>query len=241
VTQPDVATPVEHRTSPSSRDPESLSAQLWQSAASTYELILAHPFLTELADGSLDYGCFAHYLVQDDHYIESYTQCLAMLAGRAPDHAAMATLVSHAAEAVALESTLHAELLEAMELAHLTREEIAPTPTTLAYADSLRASCAMDSFLEGLASVLPCYWIYAAVGHDLARIDSPDTVFAKWVENYSGGVYDKAVGEVLDLVDDLGRRAGPAQTARCVELYQRGARYEWMFWDAAYRRETWPI
>lgn len=233
--------PATHRTSPSARDAGSLSAQLWRSAESTYALILEHPFLRELGEGTLDYGCFAHYLVQDDHYIESYTQCLAMLAGRAPDHPAMATLVSHAAEAVALESTLHAELLEAMQLSHLSRDEMAPTPTTLAYADSLRASCAIDSFLEGLASVLPCYWIYAAVGHHLAQVTTPDPVFARWIENYSGGVYDQAVGEVLDLIDQLGERAGPAQVEHCIELYRRGARYEWMFWDAAYRRETWPV
>jgi thiaminase/transcriptional activator TenA len=234
-------TSAEPNSDPALREPGSLTRVLWESAEPVYAKILEHPFLTRLGDGTLEADQFAGYLIQDGHYIRVYTQCLATLAGRAPNEASLDMLVSHSAEAIALESTLHHELLEALERGHLDPADIPASPTTFAYASALLASCSRDSFLEGLAAVLPCYWIYARVGHYLGGVESPHPVFARWIENYSGGVYDTAVSEVLDCVDDLGRGAGPAEVGRCIERYQRGARYEWMFWDAAYRQEEWPV
>ncbi len=226
---------------PDRRAPGSLTRTLWESAEAIYAKILEHPFLTGLGDGTLEADQFAGYLIQDGHYIRAYTQCLATLAGRAPNEASLDMLVTHSAEAIALESTLHAELLAALGRAHLDPAHIPSSPTTFAYASALLASCARDSFLEGLAAVLPCYWIYARVGHYLGGVQSPNPVFARWIENYSGGVYDEAVSEVLDCVDELGLAAGPSEIERCIERYQRGARYEWMFWDAAFRQERWPV
>jgi thiaminase/transcriptional activator TenA len=234
-------TPAPPNSDPAQRLPGSLSRTLWDSAETVYARILEHPFLTRLGDGTLEADQFAGYLIQDGHYIRVYTQCLATLASRAPDQASMDMQVSHSAEAIALESTLHAELLTALERGHLDAADIPATPTTFAYASALLASCTRDSFLEGLAAVLPCYWIYARVGHHLGDVRSPHPVFARWIENYSGGTYDTAVAEVLDCVDRLGEHAGPAEVARCIERYQRGAQYEWMFWDAAYRQEQWPV
>ena len=229
-----------------SSDPElrpagSLTATLWHAAATTYEAILQHPFLERLGDGSLEPDQFAYYLIQDGHYIRAFTQCLATLAGRAPTQDSLDMLVAHSGEAVALESTLHAELLGALGLPYQDPAQAPESPTTVAYSSSLLATCARDSFLGGLVAVLPCYWIYARVGHHMATVRSPNPVFARWIENYSGGAYDGAVSEVLDCADRFGAVASPVERARCVELYRRSAQYEWMFWDAAYRRETWPI
>jgi thiaminase/transcriptional activator TenA len=234
-------TNTEPSSDPVTRAPGSLTRTLWESADGIYAKIIEHPFLTRLGDGTLEADQFAGYLIQDGHYIRSYTQCLATLAGRAPDESSLAMLVSHSAEAIALESTLHAELLEALELGHLATSNIPASPTTFGYASSLLASCTRDSFLEGLVAMLPCYWIYARVGHHLAGVRSPHPVFARWIENYSGGLYDTTVSEVLDSIDRLGQGAGVSQIERCVERYQCGARYEWMFWDAAYRQERWPV
>jgi len=52
---------------------------------------------------------------------------------------------------------------------------------------------------------MPCYWIYARVGHRVGDVKSPHPVYARWIAKYSGDLYDKAVSEVLDCVDDLGR------------------------------------
>ncbi|HEX2804614.1 MAG TPA: hypothetical protein VHN80_00405, partial [Kineosporiaceae bacterium] len=70
---------------------------------------------------------------------------------------------------------------------------------------------------------------------------SPDPVYASWINSYAGQDYGAVVADVLDVVDELGTTVGTIDERRCIELYRVGSRLEWMFWDAAYRRETWPV
>lgn len=49
------------------------------------------------------------------------------------------------------------------------------------------------------------------------------------------------VRRVLALTDRLGEEISPAERRRMVEHFTTTSRYEWMFWDAAWRGETWPV
>lgn len=226
---------------PALRPVNSLTAILWESASPVFDAIVAHPFLRGVADGTLEPARFACFLAQDSHYVRSYTQCLSLLAGRAAGEDTMHMLVSHAAGTIGQETTLHAELFDALGMDYQAALDRGASPTTLAYTNFLFANCARAGFLEGLVSLLPCYWIYARVGAHLSQVDSPHPVYARWIEAYHGGAYEQVVVQALEQVDALGELAGVTERQNCAELYQRGARYEWMFWDAAYRQETWPI
>ena len=48
------------------------------------------------------------------------------------------------------------------------------------------------------------------------------------------------VAAVLDTVDRIGPTLSPAERARFVEHVVVTTRYEWMFWDAAWRLEVGP-
>ena len=59
--------------------------------------------------------------------------------------------------------------------------------------------------------------------------------------SYGGEEFAKIVADVLALVDRVGEGAGAAEQAAMRERVIATSRYEWMFWDAAWRRETWPV
>jgi thiaminase (transcriptional activator TenA) len=46
---------------------------------------------------------------------------------------------------------------------------------------------------------------------------------------------------VLDVADGLGPLLGPAERALVGRHFQITSQYEWMFWDAGYRQECWPL
>jgi len=89
--------------------------------------------------------------------------------------------------------------------------------------------------------VLPCYWIYAEVGAALLERSSPDPLYARWIATYGGEAFGKIVADVLALVDRVGETIGPAEEVAMREHVVTTSRYEWMFWDAAWRREAWPV
>ncbi|PVZ09071.1 thiaminase II [Actinomycetospora cinnamomea] len=217
------------------------SDELWTSGAGVYERVREHPFLTGLADGTLPHAAFRHFVVQDAHYLRGFARALALLGARAPGEADTVMFAQHAAGAIAAEQDMHAELADALGL---TAEQAAAepvAPTTTAYTSYLLATCHGGSFAEGLGAVLPCYWIYARVGEALLEGSSPDPLYARWIAMYGGEEFQAVVDAVLALTDRLGPALGDAERERVREHYVTTCRYEWMFWDAAWRQETWPV
>jgi thiaminase/transcriptional activator TenA len=219
----------------------SWSTRLWSDIEPTFAAILTHPFLTGLTDGSLDANVFAEYVAQDVHYLRDYARALSIVAAKAPTLADTAMFARHAAEVYDVELTLHTALLPELGLDSSAIGETPVTPTTQAYTSYLLATAYGGSFADGLAAVLPCYWIYAKVGSNLMRRGSVDPRYQRWIDSYGGDDYAKTVAEVLALTDRIGPSLSPAEEACSRAHFVTTARYEWMFFDAAYRRERWPV
>ncbi|GAA4942620.1 thiaminase /4-amino-5-aminomethyl-2-methylpyrimidine deaminase [Actinomycetospora succinea] len=215
------------------------SDELWDAGAGIYDAVRAHPFLTGLSDGTLPHAAFRHFVVQDAHYLRGYARALAVLAARAPTEADTVMFAQHAAGAIAAEQEMHAELADALGTA--SDADVPVAPTTTAYTSYLLATCHGGSFAEGLGAVLPCYWIYARVGEALLADSSPDPLYARWIAMYGGDEFQAVVDAVLAVTDRVGPTLGDSEHERVREHYVTTCRYEWMFWDAAWRQEQWPV
>jgi thiaminase (transcriptional activator TenA) len=214
---------------------------LWTQAQGTYAAILAHPFVTGLTTGALDEASFAYYVAQDAHYLRDYARALAIVAAKAPTHADTGLFAKHAAETVDVELALHETLLAELGLDPALVASTPVSPTTTAYTSYLLATAYGGSFAEGLAAVLPCYWIYARVGAALVAQGSPDTRYQRWIDTYAGDAFAATVAAVLAVADRIGASLGADDDARARAHFATTACYEWLFWDAAWRRETWPV
>lgn len=212
------------------------TSQLWKDAAPLYQKTLAHPFLEGLASGKLPRESFHFYLRQDSLYLRSFAQALHTLASKAPKEEWAATLARHATEAIEAERQLHRSLLASSPANR--REEMAPA--NRAYTNHLLASVSRLSFTEGLAAMLPCYWIYWEVGKELKRKGSSDPDYAKWIEQYSAPEYGAAVTAVLLMMNEAAASASAAERESARNLFLLSVRYEYMFWDMGWKQEKWP-
>jgi thiaminase/transcriptional activator TenA len=217
----------------------SLTDELWDNITDIYDAILSHPFLNGLTDGSLSHDAFAFYVVQDALYLRDYAKSLAIVGGRAPDAATTRMFASHAAEAIAVEQDMHGELLADLGIDPSLVDRAAPAPTNLAYTSYLLATTMGGSFAEGVAAVLPCYWIYWEVGRELARRGSPDPRYKRWIDTYGSEDFGAVVKEVLAVAGKLDLSS--AERRVVLRHFRITSRYEWMFWDMGYRQESWPV
>lgn len=222
---------------PAAGDP-AFSEYLWSAIDGIYDAILAHPFVTGLTDGTLPAEAFRHYVIQDSYYLRSYARALALCAAKAPDEEAVRLFAGDAVGAVAVEQGMHAEFLQSFDR---SADEVPVQPTTLAYTSYLLRVGHQGSFAEGLAAVLPCYWIYARVGEELSVKSSPNPLYARWIQTYGGEEFQRTVRAVVALTDRIGTELADAEKARATEHFVTTSRYEWMFWDAAWRLESWPV
>jgi thiaminase (transcriptional activator TenA) len=217
----------------------SFSQELWQGAAGIYRAILDHPFLTGLTDGTLAHEAFAFYVQQDALYLRRYAESLAAVASRADQPEGTEMFARHAADAIAVEKTLHGSLLADLGIDPAAQAE--PAPANLAYTSYLLATVHGGSYAEGVGAVLPCYWIYAEVGRELQQRGSPDPRYQRWIDLYGSEEFGAVVREVIAVADRLGPGLGTAERERVHRHFRTTSRYEWMFWDMGYRMQTWPV
>jgi thiaminase (transcriptional activator TenA) len=222
-------------------EPGSWTTQLWSEIEPIFGAILAHPFITGLTDGSLDESAFAQYVAQDVHYLRDYARALAIVGAKAPTLADTSMFSRHAAEVFDVELALHSTLLPQLGLDAAALDAVPPSPTTTAYTSYLIATVYDGSFADGLAAVLPCYWIYAEVGAALLARGSSDHRYQLWINSYGGDEFATTVAQVLELTDRIGPTLTPVDESAARAHFVTTARYEWMFFDAGYRREQWPV
>jgi thiaminase/transcriptional activator TenA len=217
------------------------TGELWRSIEPIYAAILEHPFVRGLTDGSLPRKSFRFYAVQDALYLRDFARALALAGARAPRDEWIIMFSEHAAGALRVERSLHESFFGEWDL---TPRDVAQTPlapTNLAYTSYLLAVAHASPFHEGLAALLPCYWIYWEVGKALERAGSADPLYARWIGTYAADEFGSLVKAVLDVTDETAAALTDAQREAMRRHFLTTSRYEWMFWDMGWRAEAWPV
>ncbi|MDO4784455.1 MAG: thiaminase II [Propionibacteriaceae bacterium] len=209
--------------------------ETWDRTAGIREAIYAHPFVAGLGDGSLPRANFAEYMAQDALYLADYARALAALATQAAVADEVVFWAGAAREAIVVERQLHA--------AHVELDAAVMNPTCRAYTSYLLGLATRGSYRVAAAGVLPCFWIYSDVGKRLlARAgDLADHPYGDWIGLYADEAFDAEVEKAKAIVNALAAEASPDEAERMHEAFATASRYEWMFWDAAWRLETWPV
>jgi thiaminase/transcriptional activator TenA len=218
-----------------------LTDDLWGSIEGIYDRILAHPFLIELVDGTLDERAFRHYIVQDTLYIREYARVHSVAAGRAESSADMLRFNQLAVDIVRAEQTFHADFFRDWGLSDEDVWTTPPAPTNLAYTSYMLSVAYSGTFAESVGVVLPCAWIYLKVGKQLASAGSSNPLYKRWIDLYAGDEYDALIQDVLAITNRVGETLGERERERVRKHFVTASRFEWMFWDMGYRREQWPV
>lgn len=214
----------------------------WQHTADLQDAIVAHPFNAALAEGTLDRERFAFYLVQDQRYLVGFSRALATASARAGDVDEAAFLASSAHTALVVERSLHADYLHRFGVTADDVAGIETAPSALAYTSYLAAVALHGSQAELVAVLLPCFWVYEHVGRTvLDRVgDLTGHPYAAWIETYADEEFAASVASMRGIVDRHADAADEPGRDAMLARFVRGCEYEWLFWDAAWRKETWP-
>ncbi len=219
----------------------SYTQDAWKEIAPLFEAMVAQPFNQELASGALSHDRFCYYMIQDAHYLGMFSKALAVASAKAPD-AGGQVILSHAAhDAIVVERALHEEFFGHFGL---VSDQVAGTPlspTCLAYGHFLVSTAHSTSYTVALGALLPCFQIYWEVGKRLFDIAAADNPYQKWIDTYVDDEYSSVVKNVIVLTDEAHGAASEQERTAMHEAYLHATRLEWMFWDAAYRMEDWPV
>ncbi len=219
----------------------SFSAIAWGETSALRGKIIDLPFNRELTAGVLSEERFRFYMIQDAHYLEDYSRALAVAAAKAPDPEAMQCFAAAAKEALVVERALHAGFFQKFGVSSQEAALVEPSPTCAAYTNFLLSVAHVGAYAELVAAILPCFWIYWDVGKQIAAVATPDNPYHAWIETYSDPEFGEQVEAVIAIADRTAAAVTEDQRGRMLGAFKRSSQYEWMFWDSAYRLETWPV
>jgi thiaminase/transcriptional activator TenA len=219
-----------------------LSERLRAGVLSLWQRQLEHPFVTALGNGSLPRVNFEFYIRQDTLFLDELTRTFAYAVTRATRHDEMEQLGKYVLDTLLVEAALHRRYGERFGL---TPGEMAATrmaPTNYAYTRHLLCIAATGTLLEILTATLPCAWIYAEVGRHLVGSSppAPDHPYADWLATYASPDFDAVELWIRARLDSYAPLLNPEQEQRLHEIFLTSTRYEWLFWEMAWRLEEWP-
>ncbi|GGH60288.1 thiaminase/transcriptional activator TenA [Filimonas zeae] len=214
------------------------SKQAWEAIAPIYQRILELPFNQELMQGTLLKERFAFYIGQDAVYLDAFSKVLSLIAARAQQTQQSLDFIRFAEGAIVVEQALHAGFFQQLQLA----DKPVASPSCLLYTQYLYSTAALQQVEVAMAAVLPCFWIYKAVGDYIyAHQVKEGNPYQEWINTYAGEAFGITVQKAIAICDTVAASCTPAQQQQMTNAFVMASRMEWMFWNSAWQMEQWPV
>jgi thiaminase/transcriptional activator TenA len=208
---------------------------LWDKATEIIKQHLSHPFSQRLADGTLTPEVFRFYLQQDSIYIKKYAEAMNILASKAPNEEIKELFSRLSVESYELEHIFQEELFQEYQVEPVEIMQ----PACLAYSSYLIATISSSSFLEGLASLLPCFWVYLENGRNIAKNSVNDNPYQAWIDTYVSEEFIQQTELVKKYVNEYSKNLSSKEINNLTDIFSYSCRLDLQFMDDAYNLREW--
>ena len=221
----------------------SFSNQLRQLAEPIWKSQLSHPFVVALGNGTLPERKFKYYILQDARFLGDLYRVFSAAAQKAPDSESALRFTKLAEETIVVERSLHEGYGKRWKMTAAQMTSVPMAPTNFAYTRHMLAVAATGSCCEAAVVALPCAWIYCVVGQHLLRKGAPPKShpYRDWLMLYASPEFAEVQRWMRKKVDQWAKTAGREEKRRMEEAFVISSRYEWMFWEMAWKEEEWPV
>ena len=199
-----------------------------------------HPFVVELADGSLDGAAFRHWVKQDYRYLLDYARVFALAGTKADDEETTRRLTATAHATLDDELDLHRSFAADYGLSPDDLEAVEKAPICAAYTDFLVRTAHEGSLAEVTAAVYPCGQGYLDVADHMAALATEDHRYTPFIEKYTSDAFRETVAWLRGLVDRYAEEF-PGERDAMRAAFLRSARLEHAFWEMCYTEEGWSV
>jgi thiaminase/transcriptional activator TenA len=176
------------------------SEKAWKAIEPIYEKTVTLPFIQELTNGTLDREKFIFYIQQDAMYLSDYGSVITGIASKLKDPAHTESFIRFAGDSIVVERALHESFIHGIN----EKDRLKPSPACLLYTSYLWRQLANAPIEVSVAAVLPCFWIYKAVGdYILANQTNEENPYQTWINTYGGDDFSRSVSRAIEICDEL--------------------------------------
>ena len=218
----------------------SFSDELLAAGSEIWAAQYDHPFVTELAAGTLDPEAFRHWVRQDYRYLLDYARTFAIAATKARREKTMAGLLNVAHTTLDVEMDLHREFAAEYGISREELESTRKAPACVAYTNFLVRTAHEGTLPEIAAAVYPCGQGYLDVAEHMADLAEEKHRYTPVIDLYTSDEFHEVADWMRTLVDDCAER-NPGEHEAMREAFLTSARLEHDFWEMCYTEEEWSV
>lgn len=217
-----------------------LSDELRAGVGPIWDKVVTHPFVTEMVDGSLDPAVFNIYFDQDYLFLRDWAILLSLATAKAPDFDSARELVGFLHLGLGGEEGLFQEAFRERGISHEAVKGLQYLPTTQGYSGYLRSLAYEGTFTEVVATLLAVEWPYLdwAQRAEAGGKRPGNRYYQTWIDLHTSPGMSGFVSWLLGVLD--GCSPAPEQRQKLQGIFENVLRYEYQFFDMAYRGESWP-
>jgi thiaminase (transcriptional activator TenA) len=204
----------------------------------------AHPFLGELARGTLPLDRFRFFIEQDLLFLPAFARCMAMGAAKSASDADLEFFTRQLDGVIRLEIPSNRRLLD--QVISLGAQDRGGArgmaPASVAYTSFLLATAAAGGPLEITTAILPCSWSYIEIAAELKDQIADHPVYSDWVAFYLQDEEAELVRNMRETFDEMTRDGAVSDEKReqLAGIFMMSSRLEGRFWEMAYTLDQWP-
>jgi thiaminase/transcriptional activator TenA len=204
----------------------------------------AHPFLGELARGTLPLDRFRFFIEQDLLFLPAFARCMAMGAAKSAGDAELEFFTRQLDGVIRLEIPSNRRLLD--QVISLGAQDRGGArgmaPANVAYTSFLLATAAAGGPLEITTAILPCSWSYIEIAAELKDQIADHPVYSDWVAFYLQDEEAELVRNMRETFDEMTRDGAVSDEKReqLAGIFMMSSRLEGRFWEMAYTLDQWP-
>jgi thiaminase/transcriptional activator TenA len=197
-----------------------------------------HPFVRQLAAGTLPLGAFRHYLIQDYLFLIHFARAKALAVVKGESLAAMRDKAA-AVLAILDETKLHLRYCAEWGLSESEVVNVPETAETVSYTRWVLDRGLAGDILDLEVALVPCTVGYGEVARRI--LADPATrltgnPYRSWIETYADPGYQAMAEAAAARIDALGAsHGGEARFARLAADFAEAARLEQRFWEQGLR------
>ena len=213
-----------------------VAERLRQKALPIWEKIFNHPFVIELYSGNLPFKKFKYYLLQDYSYLVGISKAFSIIAAKSnPDQ--MRKILKIAEMEANTEMKNYEALLNEIGIEMEEAIKTKPSPTNYAYVNFIISTSFMEDEYKGMAALLPCFWTYMEIAERNKKLleGNRSHIYKKWAMEYLSGEYKNLVEMLISIVNE------GEYDSETEEIFITASKYEYYFWEMAYKMEEWII
>ncbi len=204
--------------------------------ATDWNRYLHHPFVRQLADGTLPENCFRHYLEQDYLFLKHYARAFALAIYKSNSLEQMRASLPALKGLIEHEISLHITYCHGYGLSEHDLNQVSEDVATVAYTRYVLDCGHQGNLVDLFVALAPCGLGYAEIGRLLAQ--SNETIlegnrYRSWIEMYSGETFQSGSSTLRVFIDDLLSEI-PDDSSRwetLTQIFNTATRMEIAFWQ----------